>query len=358
MNSFTMPSNPKSPVTIKAIARQARLSLATVSYALRNSPKIPSTTREQVQAVARELGYRPNPRVASLMAHIRRAHARTASERLAFVWVHTTRAKAARDPFLREVFAGARERASQMGFELEEFWTEDAGMTDQRLEQILRARGIVGVVLSPVTTAEAAITLGWDWRHFAPAVIGNVTWTPELHHAGHHHYLGMRMALLELEKLACTRPVALIEQKTNERAKRAWEAAFLTHHPETKAARSLVRILDAIGGSEMAEWLRASRADALIVSDAALLDAPSLRAAIRKLDVPKVTLYWSNDTPRDVGGIDQCYDRVSAHAVDLVAAQLNANEFGVPDLPRMMLFPGRWIAPAVATAPRACLKNR
>ena len=46
--------------------------------------------------------------------------------------------------FLKNVFAGARERANQMGFILEEFWTNDAGMTDQRLEQILRARGIVG----------------------------------------------------------------------------------------------------------------------------------------------------------------------------------------------------------------------
>lgn len=58
------------------------------------------------------------------------------------------------------VFAGARERAGKMGFALEEFCTSDPGMTDQRLEQILRARGIIGVVLSPVTTAEAAVTLG------------------------------------------------------------------------------------------------------------------------------------------------------------------------------------------------------
>ncbi len=47
-----------------------------------------------------------------------------------------------------------------------------------------------------------------------------------------------------------------------------------------------------------------------------------------------------------MGGIDQCYDRAAGHAVDLVVAQLNANETGVPDLPRMMLFPGRWVPPA------------
>ena len=58
-----------------------------------------------------------------------------------------------------------------------------------------------------------------------------------------------------------------------------------------------------------------------------------------------VTLYWSRTTPRGVGGVDPGYDRIAAHAVDLVVAQLHSNEFGVPDLPRIMLFPGRWVPP-------------
>ncbi len=332
-------------VTQAQVAAAAGVARATVSYALRDNPKIPPTTVAHVRAVAERLGYRPNPRVAALMAHIRQAHPVGRGERIAFVWVHTTRVEARQNPFLRNVFAGARLRATQMGFTLEEFWTNDADMTDLRLEQIIRARGIVGVVLSPVTNAEAAVTLGWDWRHFAPAVIGNVTWTPELHHAGHHHYLGMRMALLELAKLGCTRPAALIEPKSNERAKRAWEAAFLTQHPQPGAARSLVRIDSVKLRVSVGDWLRAARADALIVSETALLENPEIQKVRRQLRLPAITLYWSSSTPRDVGGIDQCYDRVSAHAVDLVAAQLNANETGVPDLPRIMLFPGRWVAP-------------
>ena len=85
-----------------------------------------------------------------------------------------------------------------MGFGLEECWTNDPGLSAPLLAEILRTRGIVGVVLSPITTGESALPLDWDWRHFASAVIGSVTWTRELHHAGHHHYLGMRLALGEL----------------------------------------------------------------------------------------------------------------------------------------------------------------
>ena len=337
-------------VTLKQLAAKTRLSVAAVSYALRNHPKIPQATRQVVQAAARELGYRPNPRVASLMAHIRRADHRHVGERLAFLWVHTTRQQSHTDPFLRSVFRGARDRAAQVGFGLEEFWTADAGMTDERLEQILRARGIVGVVLSPVTTSDVALTLNWDWRHFAPAVIGNVTWTPELHHAGHHHYLAMRMVLSELAKFGRSRPCALIEHTSNERAKRAWDAALFTHHPRRKNAPSAVRVVRCDDPGDIAGWLRHQRPDTLIVSEVSLLDLPGVRAVVRELSLPIVTLYWSSEIAAGIGGVDQCYDRIAAHAVDLVVAQLNSNEFGVPDLPRIMLFPGRWVAPRMPRA--------
>jgi LacI family transcriptional regulator len=340
-------SSPHPAVTLKQIAEAAGVSLACVSYALRHHGKIPAATRDHVHATAKRLGYRPNPRVASLMAHIRRGHAEPRGERIAFLWVHTTRAQSRRIAFLRQSFLGARLRAEQMGFGLEEFWTSDPGMTDQRLEEILRARGIVGVVLSPIATGESGLTLKWDWRHFAAAVIGNVTWTPELHHAGHHHYLAMRMALLELAKLGRTNPVALIDAKTSERAKHAWEAAFLTFGGDARAAADRVRLVRDPADHDLAGWVGQHRPDVLIVSETSILAAPGLAAIIRQQRIPVITLYWSKATPKGIGGIDQGYDRIAGHAVDLVLAQLNSNEFGAPDLPRIMLFPGRWIPPSL-----------
>lgn len=341
-----MPSpHPPSSVSLTAIAREAGVSLATVSYALRNHPKISAATRAAVLRAAASLGYRPNPRVASLMAHIRGGRAGTARECLAFVWVHTSRRESRENSFLRSVFLGARRRAAQLGFRLEEFWTDDEGMNDRRLEQILRARGIVGVVLSPVTTSEAAVTLDWEWRHFSAAVIGNVTWTPELHHAGHHHFHGMRLALRELAKLGLQRPAAVIERNANERSKHAWEGAFLTHHPQVRSAPGLIRVAGVGEFAATAAWLRTVKADALLVSERALLENPVLRPTCRELGLSVFTLHWESGSG-GLGGVDQCYDRIAGHAIDLIATQLNANETGVPELPCLMLFPGRWVAPA------------
>lgn len=330
-------------VTLKAVAVRAGFSVATVSYALQDNAKIPERTRRRINAVAIALGYRANPRIASVMAHIRRSRHASLGDRIGFIWVHTSRALARKDPFLRLVYESACIRASQAGFLVEEFFPNEPGMSPRRLEQILRTRGISGILLSPVTTSEATVTMDWDWTSFSAAVIGNVAWKPELHHAAHHHFLGMHATLLEFSRRGIVRPAAVIEHESNTRAKRAWEAAFLAHHPAGPEAPQLVRLAGLTAGESLESWLVKSRCDGLIVSSTPLLDATGLRAVCAARNLPVATLSRMHDDPADISGVDQCYDRIASHAVDLVIAQLNSNETGVPDLPRMMLFPGRWV---------------
>lgn len=328
-------------VTTTQIAAKAGVSRTTVSFALRGHPKIPAVTADRVQAAAAELGYRPNSRVAAIMAHIRRSRAVPTGERIAFVWVHTPRSESANSPFLQHVFRGAKARAEALGYGLEQFWTADPSMTERRLSQVIASRGIVGMLLSPLTHAYET-TLDFDWSSFAPAVIGSARWNPELHHAGHHHYLAMRMVLERLTAAGFQRPMAILETDDNERARRAWEAAFTVFHPNRAAAAELLWSGLPNDGRAIAHRIEACRPDALIVSANVILE--QLRAF--KINLPPgmrvVSLYWL-PTASDVGGIDQSFDVVAAHAVDLVVSQLNSNETGIPVWPRMLLFPGRWV---------------
>ncbi len=357
VNSFTVTNTPQPVVTLRAVARRAGLSLATVSYALRAHPKITPATRELVAAAAIELGYRPNSRVAGLMAHIRSARVRPRAERIAFVWVHTSRRVAAENPYLRAVFKGAVARAERLGFALEEFWTDDAGMKEPRLQEIIVARGITGVLLSPVLTPVTSLALDWDWSGLTAVVIGNVTWTPELHHVGHHHFFAMRTVLLELVKLGYKRPAAVVDAVIDERAKHAWKGAFFANHPEPERARRLLHVHDGQRPRDLAAWLRGSGADALIVSAVAQLSAPGIRAFCRQKRLQVATLRWSATLPANIAGIDQCDELLGAQAVELLIAQLHHNERGPPRHPGMMLFPGQWVAPTVpACAHVAALK--
>lgn len=328
-------------ITLQQIAQAAGCSLATVSYALRHDRRIHPATRQRIQELARRLGYRPNPRFAALMAHIRRSRPVATGERIAFVWVHTPKGETTTDPFLQRVFRGAKMRAEALGYQVEQFWAAP-GTTDRQLGRVLQARGIVGVLLSPVLH-ETEATLDFDWENFAPVVIGGARWNPELHQAGHHHYLAMRLTLEKLAAAGCRRPAAIIQGDVNERTRRAWQAAFLVYHPAPDAARELLFMGHQTPAGRVARQLRSVRSDALIVSDESLLEQLP-HGATSRLKAPVASLHWSGRHP-EIGGIDQCYDLIAANAVDLVATQLASNETGVPPWPRMLLFPGRWVVP-------------
>ena len=338
--------NSDAHVTTTQIATKAGVSRTTVSFALRNHPKIPAATAERVRAVADELGYRPNPRVAAIMAHIRRSRAVPAGERLAFVWVHTPRTESAKDLFLQRVFLGAKARAEALGYGLEQFWTAERGLTERRLSHVMKSRGIVGLLLSPVMHG-TDVTLDLEWSSFAPAVIGSARWNPELHNAGHHHYLAMRMTLEKLAAAGCRRPMAIIEAGVNERARRAWEAAFAVFHPTRAAAAELLWIGLPESRRAIARRIKESQPDAVVVSDYATLEQFRAMGGDEAGERPIYTLHWLPTAP-EIGGVDQAYDMVAANAVDLVVSQLNSHELGVPTSPRMLLFPGRWVEPAAA----------
>ncbi len=58
------------PVTIKDIAREAKVSHSTVSRALNNNPLIPEETAKRIRKVAVKMGYLPKRTVINSMVEI------------------------------------------------------------------------------------------------------------------------------------------------------------------------------------------------------------------------------------------------------------------------------------------------
>ncbi len=329
-------------ITLKELARRAGLATSTVSYALRNSPQVSRETCHLVQNLANHLGYRPNPRVASLMAHIRQAQSRSPTDSIAFIWVDCSRQECSKAAFLQLLISGTKQRAEQAGYKIQQFWLNDPGMSPKRIRDILVAQGIVGLVFSAATT-HTTMDLHFDMAPFSTAVIGSATWIPELHRASHNHYDGMRLCLKELTARGVRKPVALLKKALNDRCHYSYEAAFLTHAPQGHAARC-IRMVNSIQGRDLSTWIQQLGADGLIVSSSDFVGLGNLRKIQKKYSIPIATLYWN---PADIGlcGIDQCYDQVASKAVDLVVTQLNNNEHGIPEISHTLHFPGKWMWP-------------
>jgi LacI family transcriptional regulator len=315
-------------VTLTDVARAAKVAVATASYALRGSAKIPAETAARVRAVADSLGYRPNPRFAELMAAVRRGGAAASGERLALVWVEKTDSSRG---FAREVAAGARQRAAERGYKLEEFQlTAYDAKRPERLAEVIAARGITGVVFGPMLERDR-VEVAWPWARFAMAVIGAADWGVALSRAAHHHYEAMRLALDGLARAGAKRPVALLDGRTNERAHRGWQAAWLAYGPH--GAEGRLRLLDE--GETPITWLKARKADGVVASNARIL------GDLRK-ELPQLAVTLAREPGDGLPGVVQGYDVIAGHAVDLVVAQLQRNERGLPETPRVLLFAGRW----------------
>ncbi len=333
-------------VTLSDVAKAAGLSLGGTSYALRGHPRIPKETVERVRREAERLGYKPDLRVSSLMASIRRGRP-GGRETLALVWVNTPRDLSVLPEdsrqFAKNILEGVRRRAQQSGCAIDQFRLFGDGLRPARLRQILVSRGISGVIFAPIVYG-GAVTLDWEWSPFAAAIVGHTDFTPPLSRSAHFHFRSVWQTLGRLRDEGRKRPAIILNHDTQERIHFMQTASFVANHPDPKNAARFVAYgrPDAFDLPE--KWLRETKPDALILSwqidrkTAAALRkiAPGLRRL--------VTLEWHS---RGVlPGIDPLNDELAANAVDLVVAQLQRNELGLPARPVSMLIDGVWVETA------------
>jgi DNA-binding LacI/PurR family transcriptional regulator len=102
------PSQPNKKVTIGAVARQANVSVATVSMVLNKNPRISTATQVRVQNVMDELGYRPNRLAQGLSSKYTQVLA---------VLVPPLR-HGFGDPYFGELISGICDRAGKLGYKV------------------------------------------------------------------------------------------------------------------------------------------------------------------------------------------------------------------------------------------------
>lgn len=331
------------------IATTAGVSRAAVSMALRNHPRIPSATRERIQGIAKELGWRPNPLLAEAMSAIRAGQPPAERVTLAWVTAHPKRDAWRRVAFFQRCHEGAAARAAAAGYQLEHFWLGDADGHATRLSDILYARGIAGVLVAPLPQPA---TLDLQWPRFAATAVAYTLTEPRLHRAADNHCAAARVAVARLHAAGRRRIGLALSSNYDRRVHGLWSAGFLWQaHEEGSADPSLLHRPLELAQNAFLSWVRTAKPDAIIGTDPRLLTW--LRAAGYAL--PGDIAFASLDLPADdgsVAGIYQDAAGIGACAVDLLAGQLLRHERGVPEKPRTLIVDGRWCDGATAPPTR------
>jgi DNA-binding LacI/PurR family transcriptional regulator len=329
--------------TMQEIADRAGVSKMSVSRVLGNKPYVSKELREKVLKVAREIGYRPNPFVMTLMANLRLHRENSLGAVLAFL-VRADRPEDART----EHFIGAYEAAEEQGYKLEQFVIGSAGLKPSRINNILLARNIRGVVIAPLPEGHGQFD--HDWSQFCTVVIEYTFITPAFDRVVHDSYTSMRTILAECRSRGFCRIGLLFSRNAHERTEGLNEAAYWMEQKENDLLEAIPPLcLEQWDDGTVTKWLDTQKPEVIVVSSFYLT---LLKKLLDKLgigipdDISIINVNTVDPTNKQLlipTGIRQNHAMIGATAVRLLIDKIKRNESGIPQYPRTTIIPGLWV---------------
>lgn len=335
-----MDSPQRQPPSLSTIAAAAGCSVSTASRALRAHPSLKPETIRRVQEAAHRLGYRVNPLVSGVMRQIRGLGHHSWHGAIAYLTYGETSQAWRRHLTYTAFYEGARARAEELGFHVEEIWADEPGLTPARLGGILQSRGITGVVVGPTPGLPAPPRL--DWGDFAAVKIGVPIPGLPLPCAVSNQFRAMQQVLERLRLLGYRRVGLVLQEHQNIKTSSLWLAPFSLYEQHIRPAdRVAPLILDQWREAKFAAWFRRHRPEVVVGLRAELvrwLDHLNIR-------VPDQVGFVHLDRTTEPGsyaGIDQRPREIGAAAIDLVVSRLLANERNLQSTQRTVLIDGVW----------------
>ncbi len=329
-----MPSHPRPP-SMKDVAAAAGVHQTTVSLALRNDTRLSEKTRSRIQRIAREMNYRPHPLVSALISLRRSRKERRFHDTIAFV----VGARHPGSPY-EQYLAGARSVAEEYGYKVDLFALGAGDLSEQRLNSILRARNVHGLIVGPLPQARGDFSLDWD--RYCTVVIEYTFTGPPFDRLVHDHYAGMRRIMVECRLRKIRRVGLFLSTNGHERTEQLNGAAYWVEQKhDTFFAAIPPLILPAWHPASLASWCRRYRPDAIVTSR---LYLDLVQEWVDQRGAATMQFFNVNAAPEGaVAGICQNPFVLGGTAARLVIAKMIRNDRGIPANPHTTITRGTWL---------------
>lgn len=342
--------------TQRTIARALGVSAVTVSLALRNHSSIPERTRRRVREEAKRQNYRPDPNVVRLMQHLRTRRQKNLTANLVALRLNAGERRAYED----HVFAGLKRRSEELGFSLELMELERGPRDGQRLERMMRARGVEGVVLLPMTHPRALAGV-LPWENYSVVATSLSVLSPRFNTVVPNQFSNMfRLCdrLVELGNtrvgLACTKEH---DAKVNHRFASAylWQAQLGSMEP---LPPMLFDTLETMGGN-FEDWVSGQAPQVVVTISDGYTSALKRRlpeTVLRRLKWA-CTSTGSEDEAIYLG-VYENPEEIGRAAVEMLAGMIQRGERGVPDWPRITEIDGKLVGTMAQDTARAATRRK
>ncbi len=348
--TYPLPTGNSEEPTIRSLARQLKLSVATVSEALRDNPRVNVATRRRVKQAAQQTGYRVNPLLGAALSAVRRARHQHYRGTLALIDDDDPN-QAQYALFHREIATGAEARAQELGFRTELFLLGARGpaLPIKRLPGVLNARGISGAVLLPFNTPRDLSS--FDFDSLAAVQMDHCLIQPRLHTILPDHYISMINALERLTQRGYRRIGLCMTERKDARIKSKWSAAFQAFFRSYARDSGIPALIEPqVTQEAFLSWFRHYRPDVIIGHVQAMVD---WLTAIN-VRVPEDAGFFNLNVTERTGpcsGLDLEPRRLGAAAIETVVAMLHRHESGVPRFPQTITLEASWVEGPTLRAP-------
>ncbi|MDA0349807.1 MAG: LacI family DNA-binding transcriptional regulator [Verrucomicrobia bacterium] len=335
--------NPPSRIRLKDIAKEAGLSVSAVSMALKNDASMSPKTIERVKLLARKMGYTPDPALSALSAYRSKLRIKNQFSVIGLVTNWNKRDSWSGKANQKEVIRGAEERALQLGYSLQPFWAREDGVSPKRFSQILRARGIRGLILAPFENNDDILDL--EWKHFSVVTISRPSQYTLFHHVVQNHYMDMLKCWEKLSERGYSRVGLVVQKEIDVRWSNQWDAAHIFSQQQSGKPEDAIPILRVEGDDDLEairSWLCAHRPEVVISRCHHFLEAVRLEGLRIPEDIAYISLNVNEDIENSTG-IRHRRDMLGAMAVDVLNSLLQRNHKGPDDVSLGTQVDGIWV---------------
>jgi len=333
-------------VTVYDIAKNVGVSHTTVARALRDSKDVTKSRREEIQRVALEMGYYPDPRLAALANYRKALGPRRFQSVVAWVnhWQKPDQLRQFGE--FERYWRGAEEVASRQGFKLEDFrWPLDC--SPKRLESMLVARGVEAVLIPPHNDL-----LNWgefDWKKFSVLRFGMSVQSPDSNLVTADQFRATVMAVTRMHGYGYRRIGLAVDFDLDEHLGGNYHGGFIWTQNKLKlypqippfaASAALYRRAADEETRNLRNWLAQYQPDAILTTQPYL---PQLLNNLGYKIPGDIAVAGTSvcDIPVDAG-IDQRSVEIGRIAMEMLIKQINVGERGTPSNPCRILVESHW----------------
>ena len=328
--------------TLKDLSKALNLSCSAVSAAMNKRPNISSATQARVRKMADEMGYAPDARITQLMSYLRTGKSPQNRPNLAWLYWAKKSDDHESKPWVKGYLEGARKRATELGYAIDPIWLDSPNFPTQRLNSILAARGIKGVIFLNFIWPSPLLERYLDWSKFALASLEGNSNDTGIPHVGCIGVKSIQIVFENLLRLGYKRPGLVVGGWVNHSHDCHWTAGFLQQQRQLSEADRVPILESDSWQSALPEWMRAHRPDVVICSSnetIGYLNDSGFKVpedvAVAHINVCSDVSGWA--------GIDELHEQIGSAAVDVVTAQLNRGEKGLNPNSKLIYIQGAWV---------------